>query len=97
MEIIKYYYYYSKRLSESKDEKFVSNLLCHRFNSILRLLQPKIKDTILNMFLVEKEEHDAPSFWINPDIHDFYKFTKNDFRLDGYKYSDFDHKIPVAI
>ncbi len=47
--------------------------------------------------LLEKEEHDAPSFWINPDIHDFYKFTKNDFRLDGYEYSDFDHKIPVAI
>ena len=47
--------------------------------------------------LLKNEEHDAPSFWINPEVKDFYKFTKNDFRLDGYEYGEFNHKIPVAV
>ena len=47
--------------------------------------------------LIQKEEYDAPEFWINPEVKDFYKFTKNDFKLEGYKYSEFNHKIPVAV
>ena len=30
------------------------------------------------------------------DIHDFYDFTVDSFRLEGYEYSPFDRKIPVA-
>ena len=38
-----------------------------------------------------------PKFWINPDIHNFYDFTVNDFKLIDYEYEPFDYKIPVAI
>ena len=41
--------------------------------------------------------HPNPKFWINPDIHNFYDFTVNDFKLIDYKYEPFDYKIPVAI
>lgn len=41
--------------------------------------------------------HPNPKFWINPDIHDFYDFTVNDFKLIDYEYEPFNYKIPVAI
>ena len=41
--------------------------------------------------------HPNPKFWINPDIHNFYDFTVNDFKLIDYEYEPFDFKIPVAI
>lgn len=41
--------------------------------------------------------HPNPKFWINPDIHNFYDFTVNDFKLIDYEYESFDYKIPVAI
>ncbi len=47
--------------------------------------------------LLTKETYDAPTFVMNPDKKDFYEFTLDDFRLENYKYSDFDKKIPVAI
>ena len=47
--------------------------------------------------LITNQPYDAPKLWIDPSVTDFYAFTKNSFRLDGYQYSPFDHKIPVAI
>ena len=47
--------------------------------------------------LIKNPQHDAPKLKINPDIHDFYNFTKDDFSLPGYEYSEFDHKFPVAV
>lgn len=41
--------------------------------------------------------HPNPKFWINPDIHNFYDFTVNDFKLIDYEYEPFDYKILVAI
>ena len=41
--------------------------------------------------------HPNPKFWINPDIHNFYDFTINDFKLIDYEYEPFDYKIPVSI
>ena len=41
--------------------------------------------------------HPNPKFWINPDIHNFYDFTVNDFTLIDYEYEPFNYKIPVAI
>ena len=41
--------------------------------------------------------HPNPKFWINPDIHNFYDFTVNDFKLIDYEYEPFDYKISVAI
>lgn len=38
-----------------------------------------------------------PKFWMNPDIHDFYKFTTDDFKLSDYQYIDNKYTIEVAI
>ena len=47
--------------------------------------------------LIEREEFPAPEFVMDKSITNFYDFTKNSFRLDGYQYSEFNHKIPIAI
>ena len=46
--------------------------------------------------LVEREPLPAPRMMVE-DITDFYKFTKNSFTAEDYKYHEFDEKIPVAI
>ena len=35
--------------------------------------------------LVSREPYPAPTFWLNPEIKDFYQFTPDDVRLDGYQ------------
>lgn len=47
--------------------------------------------------LIDREEYDAPTFWLNPEKHDFYSFTKDDVRLDNYKYGESVGKIDVAV
>ena len=47
--------------------------------------------------VIEKPQYSAPNFWINPDVKNFYDFTVDDFRLEGYKFNDLDKKIEVAI
>ncbi len=47
--------------------------------------------------LLECETFDAPTFVMNKEKTDFYDFTVEDFRLENYKYSEFNLKIPVAI
>lgn len=47
--------------------------------------------------LIEQEPLPAPEFVMNPDVTDFYKFTRDDFSLVDYKYREFNEKIPVAI
>jgi len=39
----------------------------------------------------------APKFIIDPAVDDFYKFTRDSFRVEGYEYSEFTKKIPVAV
>ena len=39
----------------------------------------------------------APEFIIDPSVDDFYKFTTDSFRMEGYEYSEFKAKIPVAV
>lgn len=46
--------------------------------------------------LINAESFPAPKVILNPE-DDFYKFTADSFRLVGYKYNNFDLKIPVAI
>lgn len=41
--------------------------------------------------------HKNPTFWINPDVKNFYDFTVDDFKITDYEYEPFDYKIPVAI
>lgn len=47
--------------------------------------------------LLNREPMDAPKFWINPEIKNFYDFTVDDFRLDDYNYHPQIKNIPVAI
>ena len=46
--------------------------------------------------LIERPVYEAPKFWLNPEIKDFYKFTKDDVKLEGYKYGE-QISIPVAV
>ena len=39
----------------------------------------------------------APKFVMNPDIKDFYDFTVDDFKLEGYEFNKLDEKFEVAI
>ncbi len=39
----------------------------------------------------------APTFKLDPDVHDFYSFTRDSFTIENYEYSEFDKKIPVAL
>lgn len=47
--------------------------------------------------LIERPVYDAPTFWINPKIKDFYQFTVDDFKLIDYKYGPKVDRIPVAV
>lgn len=47
--------------------------------------------------LIRREPFDAPRFWINPEVKDFYAFTKDDFRVEDYRCHPLDVKIPVAV
>ncbi len=47
--------------------------------------------------LITRPVHEAPDFWLNPEIHDFYEFTRNDVRVDNYVTEPQIENIPVAI
>ena len=47
--------------------------------------------------LITRPTHEAPTFWLNPEIHDFYEFTRNDVRVDNYVTEPQIENIPVAI
>ncbi len=46
--------------------------------------------------IMNNKQYDAPKFVLD-DIDDFYKFTADSVRLEGYEYNKLDVKIPVAI
>ena len=47
--------------------------------------------------LIQRPTYDAPTFWLNPDVKDFYEFTRNDVRLDNYVTGPQIQDIPIAI
>ena len=46
--------------------------------------------------LIGREPLEAPAFWLNPDIHDFYQFTRDDVKVENYQAGP-QVDIPVAI
>ena len=46
--------------------------------------------------LLDNPAYPAPKFTMDP-VTDFYAFTPDNFHLEGYRYSEFSGKIPVAI
>jgi len=51
---------------------------------------PQIKE------LIARPQFEAPKFWINPEVKDFYDFTIDDFKLENYQKGE-QMKIEVAI
>ena len=47
--------------------------------------------------IIRREPRPAPRLIIDPDVKDFYDFTVDSFRLEGYDPWPFDEKIEVAI
>ena len=47
--------------------------------------------------LIKREPRPAPRLVIDPDVKDFYDFTVDSFRLEGYDPWPFDERIEVAI
>lgn len=48
--------------------------------------------------LIARTPQPAPQVWINPDIHDFYRFTRDDVKLTGYQTAGEQiRNIPIAI
>ena len=47
--------------------------------------------------IIKNEPKAAPKFIIDPTVDDFYKFTRDSFKVEGYEFSDFTGKIPVAV
>ena len=47
--------------------------------------------------LIERPTYPAPKFTLNPDIHDFYDFTADDFTLENYQTGPQIKNIPIAV
>ena len=47
--------------------------------------------------LISREPLPAPTFWLNPEVKDFYKFTRDDVRLDNYQTGPQITNIPIAV
>lgn len=47
--------------------------------------------------IIKNEPKAAPKLIVNPDVRDFYAFTRDDFKLEDYEFTPFDKKIPVAV
>ena len=47
--------------------------------------------------IIANEPKAAPTFCVDPDVKDFYAFTRDSFKVEGYDPHPFTDKIPVAI
>lgn len=47
--------------------------------------------------LISREPYPAPKFWLNPEVKDFYDFTRDDVKLTDYETGPQIGHIPVAV
>ncbi|MCH5250448.1 MAG: thymidylate synthase [Lachnospiraceae bacterium] len=47
--------------------------------------------------LINRPAYAAPTFWLNPEIKDFYAFTRNDVKVENYVTGPQIENIPIAI
>ena len=47
--------------------------------------------------LISRESLPAPTFWLNPEVKDFYDFTPEDVRLENYVTHPQIKNIPIAV
>ncbi len=59
----------------------------HIYDRHVPIIEEMIKNTPLP----------APKMTLDPNVDDFYAFTRDSFKLEGYEYCPFEAKIPVAV
>ena len=47
--------------------------------------------------LIQREPLPAPEFWLNPEVKDFYQFTRNDVKVENYVTGEQIQGIPIAV
>ena len=47
--------------------------------------------------ILDNPRYPAPQLELDPGVTDFYAFTRDSFSLPGYRYTELDEKIPVAL
>jgi thymidylate synthase len=47
--------------------------------------------------IIENPQYAAPKFHIDPEVTDFYQFTRDSFTIEDYQYTEYTEKIPVAL
>lgn len=47
--------------------------------------------------IIEHEQFEAPKMVLDKTINNFYDFTPDSFKLEGYRYNDFDYKLEVSV
>lgn len=47
--------------------------------------------------LIGRTPYAAPAFWLNPEIKDFYRFTRNDVKVENYVTGEQIKDIPIAV
>ena len=47
--------------------------------------------------IISRPPYEAPTLWMDPSVTSFYDFTKDSFRLEGYRFHPLDTPIPVAV
>ncbi|MCD7947060.1 MAG: thymidylate synthase [Oscillospiraceae bacterium] len=47
--------------------------------------------------IIARKPYPAPKLWIDPEVRDFYAFTKDSLKLEGYQFHVLDTAIPVAV
>ena len=63
----------------------------HRRCPHLRPPRPLVEE------LLTRKPYPAPKLWLDPGVTDFYAFTTDHLRLEGYQCHELGEKIPVAI
>ena len=47
--------------------------------------------------IISRAPYEAPRLWMDPSVTDFYAFTRDSVRLEGYQFHTLDQPIPVAV
>ena len=47
--------------------------------------------------IIARTPYEAPELWVDPAVEDFYAFTLDSFRLEGYRFHPLAASIPVAV
>ena len=78
-----------------EDRLTLNAILNQRSQDVLAANNWNVVDAIKE--LISREPFPAPKFWLNPEIKDFYQFTPDDVKLEGYQTGEQIKDIPIAI